>query len=95
MDLRVDYQATIDTGKQVSLKAEEFLSNLRVINDANSKLDTAWQGQDASKYTTAVEQQAKVMKDLADTISEMGMFLGSVGNTYRNVAETNAANIKF
>ena len=64
------------------------------IKTVNSELQTYWQGSDASKYSTAVAQQAEQMQQLANTINEIGSFLVKVGNAYREVMENNQSAIK-
>ena len=92
-DLKINYQLTRTTGTNVANKAASFGECLTKINKTNSDLKTYWEGQDASKYSKAVEEQAKVMKDLKDTIDEIGKFLVDVGNAYEKAMQANAHGI--
>lgn len=93
-DLRVNYSETITLGNNVTTKGGEFSDLLGKIKTANSELQSYWEGQDASKYTTAVAQQAETMQRLSETINEIGTFLVKVGNAYREAMETNASGIQ-
>ena len=93
-DLRVNYTETISTGNNVTTKGEEFKQLLSKIDSVNSELKTYWEGTDASKYSGAVEEQSQVMKQVAETIDEIGTFLVKTGNAYKEVMETNASGIR-
>ncbi len=88
--LRINFSETITTGNQVSTKGSEFQDLLNKVDAVNNELKTYWEGTDASKYTSAVEQQAQVMKELATTVDEIGTFLVKVGNAYQSASEDNA-----
>ena len=88
--LRINFAETITTGNQVSTKGSEFQDLLTKIKAVNDELKGYWEGTDASKYSSAVEQQAQVMQDLATTIDEIGTFLVQVGNAYQTASEDNA-----
>lgn len=94
MDLRIDYQLTRDTGNQVTSKGSDFQDLLNTIKNVNSELQTYWEGSDATKYSTAVAEQAEEMQKLANTINEIGEFLVSVGNAYEKAAEENSNSIR-
>ena len=94
MDLRINYQETISVGNQVSVKAEEFKNLLSRIRNVNSRLETAWQGTDASKYTNAVEEQTVYMDKLGEAMNEIGNFLVKVGNAYQEASQANANAIR-
>lgn len=88
--LRINFAETITTGNQVSTKGSEFQDLLTKIKAVNDELKGYWEGTDASKYSSAVEQQAQVMQDLATTIDDIGTFLVQVGNAYQTASEDNA-----
>lgn len=88
--LRINFSETTATGNQVSAKGGEFQELLNKIKSVNSELKSYWEGTDASKYSSAVEQQAQVMQELAETIDEIGTFLVKVGNAYQSASEDNA-----
>ena len=88
--LRINFAETVTTGNQVSTKGSEFQDLLTKIKAVNDELKGYWEGTDASKYSSAVEQQAQVMQDLATTIDEIGTFLVQVGNAYQTASEDNA-----
>lgn len=91
MDLKINFDETISLGNQVTAEGEKFDELLNKINNTNNSLKQYWEGQDASKYSAAVEQQAATMKQLCETINEMGAFLVKVGNAYKEAAEANAS----
>lgn len=95
MDLNVDYEQTRSTGTQVLSKGDEFNSLLTKIKGINSELQSYWEGQDASKYSGAVEVQAQNMDKLAATIKEIGDFLIKVGDAYERASQSNADAISY
>ena len=94
MDLRINYQETMTVGNQVTAKGEEFKTLLTKIKNVNSNLKAAWEGSDATKYTSAVEEQAVYMDKLASSIDEIGTFLVQVGQAYQEACEANANAIR-
>lgn len=93
MDLRINYGETITVGNQVSDKGSEFQELLNRIKSVNAELQSYWEGQDASKYTNAVNDQSEEMQKLVNTINEIGEFLVKVGRAYEEVANSNAGAI--
>ena len=94
MDLRINYQETKSTGRQVTSKGEEFSTLLRQITSINNELQSYWEGQDASKYSNSVNEQAQTMQKLAEKIDEIGAFLVKVGEAYEQAASDNASAIR-
>lgn len=92
--LKINYSETISVGNQVTEKGGEFQELLNKVKATNSELKTYWEGSDASKYSTSVEQQAEYMQQLTDTINEIGGFLVKVGQAYQEACENNANAIK-
>jgi WXG100 family type VII secretion target len=90
MDLTINFEETIAIGNQVIAKAGEFQVLLNNIKSANQQLQTSWQGQDASKYSQKVAEQAVTMQKLIETINEIGEYVVSVGKAYQEVSENNA-----
>lgn len=88
--LKINYSETVSVGNQVAAKGSEFQELLNKIKTTNSELKTYWEGSDASKYSTSVEQQAEYMQQLTDTINEIGGFLVKVGQAYQEACENNA-----
>ena len=88
--LKINYSETISVGNQVTEKGGEFQELLNKVKATNSELKTYWEGSDASKYSTSVEQQAEYMQQLTDTINEIGEFLVKVGQAYQEACENNA-----
>jgi len=88
--LKINYSETISVGNQVTEKGGEFQELLNKVKATNSELKTYWEGSDASKYSTSVEQQAEYMQQLTDTINEIGGFLVKVGQAYQEACENNA-----
>ena len=95
MDLRINYEETVKTGNEVTSKGGEFQDLLNKIKNTNNDLKSYWEGSDSEKYATAVEEQAKVMQDLCDTINEIGAFLVKTGNAYREAMENNQSGINI
>ena len=93
MDLKINYGETITVGNQVSNKGNDFQELLNRIKAVNTELQSYWEGQDASKYTTAVNTQAEEMQKLINTVNEIGQFLVKVGQAYQEAAESNAGAI--
>lgn len=94
MDLNISFDETISLGNQVTEKGGTFQELLNKVKATNNELKSYWEGQDASKYSTAVEQQIEYMQQLSDTIAEIGEFLVKVGNAYKEAQETNSNGIK-
>lgn len=94
MDLNINYQETRNTGNNVITQSEEFSNLLSKINNINSQLKGYWQGQDATKYSGAVEEQLQYMQQLKETIAEIGEFLIQVGNAYEEAMQRNCDAIK-
>lgn len=88
--LKINYSETISVGNQVTEKGGEFQELLNKVKATNSELKRYWEGSDASKYSTSVEQQAEYMQQLTDTINEIGGFLVKVGQAYQEACENNA-----
>lgn len=88
--LRINYSETKSVGNQVSTKASDFQELLNKIKTTNNELKGYWEGSDASKYSSAVEQQAQTMQELANVIDEIGRFLVQVGEAYQAATEDNA-----
>ena len=95
MNLSVNYEELDTTGKKVLSQAEEFKNLLNNISNINENLKSQWQGQDSAKYANAVEAQAKIMKNLADTIESIGNYMIKVASAYKEVAENNASSINY
>lgn len=94
MDLKVDYAAMRDLGNQVVEQAGEFQADLNNIKNVNSQLASYWEGSDASKYSTAVTEQAREMQKLSDLINDIGLFLIKIGEAYRQANEDNESGIR-
>lgn len=95
MDLNINFGELNSVGTQVSTKGEEFQSLLNKIKEANNQLQSYWQGDDASKYSNAVAQQAENMQMLVNTINEIGTTLVSIGKAYQDVVEANTSSINY
>ena len=86
MDLSINFEETISIGNQVIAKAGEFQTLLNNIKAANQQLQASWQGQDASKYSEKVAEQAVTIQKLIETINEIGEYVVSVGKAYQEVS---------
>ncbi len=93
--LRVNYNQLESLGSQILAKGEEFQSLLNKVKDTNENLKSFWEGEDASAYTSAVTEQSVTMQRLADTIEEIGNFLKSAANAYREAMESNKGAINL
>lgn len=94
MNLRVNFEELDRLGTNVGYKGEAFQQLLDEIKSINTQLEGYWQGSDATKYTNAVNEQAKTMQDLADTINEISQFLIKAGKTYAEAVRANYDAIK-
>ena len=93
--LRVNFDELRNTGKSVLSQSEEFATLLNEIKTTNESLKTSWEGQEASKYTAAIEMQAKNAAILNETMTEVGNYLVKAANTYQRVSEENAGRINI
>lgn len=89
MNLNINYDAARQTGQSVITQADEFKSLLDQIKNTNNELKTYWQGDDATKYSGAVDEQAEQMQKLETTIREIGEFLIKAANAYQEAMERN------
>ena len=94
MDLKIGFEETRSVGTQVTAKGGEFASLLSKIQASNNELRGFWEGDDATKYLGAVEEQAEYMKKLATTIDEIGAFLVKAADAYQEAVEANASGIR-
>lgn len=87
--LNVDYEKTRATGRNIQTYAGNFKSLLGEIQNLNDSLKNCWTGNDATKYTSKISEQAQVMNKLQKTIQEMGEYLVTVGNEYEKAMQDN------
>lgn len=87
--LNIDYEKTRQTGTAIQNYAGDFKKLLGEIQNLNDSLKRSWQGDDATKYTTEITEQAQVMNKLQQTIDEVGSYLIQVGNAYQKAMEEN------
>lgn len=87
--LNVDYEKTRATGRNIQNYAEDFKTLLGEIQNLNDNLKNCWTGNDATKYTGTISEQAQVMNKLQVTIQEMGEYLVTVGNEYEKAMQDN------
>lgn len=87
--LNVDYEKTRATGRNIQNYAGDFKTLLREIQNLNDNLKNCWTGDDATKYTGTISEQAQVMNKLQVTIQEMGEYLVTVGNEYEKAMQDN------
>lgn len=93
--LNVNYDQLESLGNNVLAKKEEFQGQLDKIRSTNENLKAFWQGEDAERYTKAVDEQAVTMQNLSNTIEEIGNFLKSASQAYRKAMEANRDAIKL
>lgn len=89
MDLKINYEETRRTGKQIQSYASEFNALLADIKGLNDSLKSSWKGADADSYTGAITEQSNVMDKLKNSIDEIGKFLVNVGDAYERAMEEN------
>lgn len=87
--LNVDYEKTRTTGRNIQNYAGDFKTLLGEIQNLNDNLKNCWTGNDATKYTGTISEQAQVMNKLQVTIQEMGEYLVTVGNEYEKAMQDN------
>lgn len=87
--LNVDYEKTRATGRNIQNYAGDFKTLLGEIQNLNDNLKNCWTGDDATKYTGTISEQAQVMNKLQITIQEMGEYLVTVGNEYEKAMQDN------
>lgn len=87
--LNVDYEKTRATGRNIQNYAGDFKTLLGEIQNLNDNLKNCWTGDDATKYTGTISEQAQVMNKLQVTIQEMGEYLVTVGNEYEKAMQDN------
>ena len=68
------------------------LSN--TITKLNSDLQLYWEGTDALKYSEAISNQLKEMKDLTDTIAYIAEFLDFSSNSINETMTNNTKMLK-
>ena len=80
--------------KKLKTNNDELIKTINAINTANSNLKQYWAGADADKYIGKVEEKAKVMKELSDTIAYTSEYLSFVSNSLQDAMKNNANMIK-
>lgn len=91
--LKMDYETTKDVGNQIAQKHESFVTLLGEIKRINGDLKAVWEGADATKYTTAVAEQAQHMDELAKTIASISSFIIQAANVIEETQNANANSI--
>lgn len=92
--LQVSFSELESLSKSINKKNEEFVRLLNEINKLNSDLKLYWEGNDASKYSTAVEIQAKSMKELSDKLAYCSGFLSAVSSSFQQLMKENSEMMK-
>lgn len=95
MNLSINYEETRNVGSQLIIKSEDLNNLLNNINNINDQISQSWAGADAAKYFATVNEQAQYMRQLANTISEIGNYLIRVSNAYQSASENNANSINL
>lgn len=76
-----------NVGQTIRTDGENFSALLRKIKAYNTNLQNAWKGEDADRYTMKIEEQAKVMDNLAEAIDNLGLFLVQIADAYEAARE--------
>lgn len=69
-------------GQTIRNDGENFTNLLKQIKHHNDNLQNAWRGEDSQKYTAKIEEQAKIMNELAEAIDNVGLFLIQISEAY-------------
>lgn len=93
--LRISYSDASSVATRLSDCGENFHNLLNQIMNINENLKNYWEGSDAAKYSRAVEEQAKVMEQLAKRIEATGDFLIAVTQEYQSVQDNNVNSINL
>lgn len=81
-------------GNNIVSHGEEFSTLLTEIKAENDRLLDAWKGSDAEKYASKIEEEAKIMNQLADAINSTGEFLIQIAKAYETARDEAAGAIK-
>lgn len=87
--LGIDPEATRKHGALIESQADDFKKLLDNIETTNDTLATQWTGTDATSYTTKINEQAQVMRQLQKTIYDMSTYLVQAANAYEKTIEEN------
>ena len=82
------------TSKKIKTNNEELVKVVDQINSANSELKQYWIGEDADKYIGKVEEKAKEMQELLETIAYTSEYLSFVSNSLQDVMKNNTSMVK-
>lgn len=95
MNLNINYDETRNIGNQLISKTSDFDQLISSINTINSQIVECWRGADADKYFATVNEQMQYMRQLSQTIYEIGNYLIKVSNAYQSVSQNNANSINL
>lgn len=88
-DLSINYEETINLGKEVMNKGDELGEIIFKIQNIIAELQMSWQGEDANRFLNNLEEETNEMKNLSITVNEIGLLIQRVANTYQNIATNN------
>lgn len=87
--LNINYEQTILLGKEIILKKDEFDDVIKKIEETLLELNSAWQGEDATKFIDDLYNDTQEMKQYSNAISEFGLLLQKVASTYQQISNNN------
>ena len=88
-NLNVSPSELKDLGNKIQLSNDDFSALLNKINALNGELQSSWKGSDADKYIQKIEEQSKIMKQLSESIDEIGAILVRLADAYSQASENN------
>lgn len=93
--LKAHFEEIRSVGNQIKSETESFAQLLAKIKEANDSTVLFWKGEAASRYSTAVTEQAKYMDELAKTLESVGTFIILAANTLEETEQANANSINI
>ena len=88
-DLNINYEQTLNLGKEVMNKGDELGEIIFKIQSIIAELQASWQGEDANKFLNNLEEETNEMKNLSLTVNEIGLLIQKIANTYQTIATNN------
>ena len=92
---KVESTALRRVAEQLNQYSESFNSKLSENKNTNSNLANVWKGNDADKYVSAVNEQAKIMDELYKYLQSTAEYMKNVAKTYEDVISSNMGGINM
>lgn len=84
-DLSINYEETLGLGKEIMNKGDELNEIILKIKNILSELQLSWQGEDAKKILSKLEEETNEMKNLSLAVNEIGILIQSVATGYQSI----------